>query len=308
MRGSGVAVSAFSGGSIGFDGLFIIKPDGRVQFQSGIGNLGTHSVIDVHRVAAEMLGCPVGEVRRRLGQHRQAPAVDLRLGRQPDRACHDPRGSRGGRPTRRRSCRRSPPRRSAGRPTRYQVGDERVYSGGRSMTFAQAAKKAIELGGKYDGHEAPEDINAFTKRSLAGLAGQGLIAVAKDSYPRDGQTQSYTVGFAEVEVDVETGQYQILEFAAIADVGTVINPRSLQGQTFGGVMLGIGHAISQKWVYDQHYGVPLAKRFHYNRPPTILDKPIGDEVRGGRICPIRKRRSERAASASRRSVRATARS
>ena len=38
-------------------------------------------------------------------------------------------------------------------------------------------------------------------------------------------------------------------------------------------MLGIGHAISQKWVYDQHYGVPLAKRFHYNKPPTILDIP-----------------------------------
>ena len=28
------------------------------------------------------------------------------------------------------------------------------------MTFAQAAQKAIELGGKYDGHEAPADINA----------------------------------------------------------------------------------------------------------------------------------------------------
>jgi CO/xanthine dehydrogenase Mo-binding subunit len=38
-------------------------------------------------------------------------------------------------------------------------------------------------------------------------------------------------------------------------------------------MLGIGHAIGQKWVYDQHYGVPLAKRFHYNKPPTILDAP-----------------------------------
>ena len=38
-------------------------------------------------------------------------------------------------------------------------------------------------------------------------------------------------------------------------------------------MLGIGHAICQKWVYDQHYGVPLAKRFHYNKPPTILDAP-----------------------------------
>src|SRR5215467_11163003 len=57
-RGIGVAVSPYSGGSIGFDGLFIIKPDGRVQIQSGIGNLGTHSMFDVHRQAAEMLGVP----------------------------------------------------------------------------------------------------------------------------------------------------------------------------------------------------------------------------------------------------------
>jgi CO/xanthine dehydrogenase Mo-binding subunit len=39
------------------------------------------------------------------------------------------------------------------------------------------------------------------------------------------------------------------------------------------MMLGIGHAIGQKWVYDQHYGVPLAKRFYHNKPPTILDAP-----------------------------------
>jgi CO/xanthine dehydrogenase Mo-binding subunit len=156
-----------------------------------------------------------------------------------------------------------------GSPASYKVANGRVGS----MTFAQAAQKAIQLGGVYDGHELPEGINAFTRRSATALAGQGLMAVARDAYPRDGQTQSYTVAFAEVEVDVETGAYQVVDLTAIADVGTVINPRSLQGQTFGGVMLGIGHAISQKWVYDQHYGVPLAKRFHYNKPPTILDAP-----------------------------------
>jgi CO/xanthine dehydrogenase Mo-binding subunit len=37
--------------------------------------------------------------------------------------------------------------------------------------------------------------------------------------------------------------------------------------------MGIGHTRGQKWVYDQQYGVPLAKRFHYNKPPTILDAP-----------------------------------
>ena len=58
VRGVGVSMSTYSGGSTGFDGLMLIKPDGSLCFQSGIGNLGTESVLDVHRVAAEMLGVP----------------------------------------------------------------------------------------------------------------------------------------------------------------------------------------------------------------------------------------------------------
>ena len=81
------------------------------------------------------------------------------------------------------------------------------------------------------------------------------MAVARDTMPRDGQTHSFVAGFAEVEVDVETGKYRILDFLAVADVGTVIHPRALGGQILGRSMLGIGHAIGQKWVYDQHYGL-----------------------------------------------------
>src|SRR6266404_5247153 len=58
VRGIGVSLSCYVGGTIGFDGLLVITPAGRIQFQSGIGNLGTESVIDVHRVGAEILGVP----------------------------------------------------------------------------------------------------------------------------------------------------------------------------------------------------------------------------------------------------------
>ena len=155
------------------------------------------------------------------------------------------------------------------------VADERVSrkGGGRGLTLAQAAQRAIELGGIYDGHELPKDINAFTKTSATALAGQGLMGVARDSYPRDGISKSFVAGFAEVEVDVETGKYRLLDMVAVADVGTVLHPRVLGGQILGGVMLGIGHTIGQKWVYDTHYGVPLAKRFYQTRPPSILDAP-----------------------------------
>ena len=58
VRGYGVATSAFVAGSTGYDGLFVIKPDGRMYVQSGIGNLGTESMSDCQRVAAEMVGIP----------------------------------------------------------------------------------------------------------------------------------------------------------------------------------------------------------------------------------------------------------
>jgi CO/xanthine dehydrogenase Mo-binding subunit len=273
VRGSGVAISAYSAGSIGFDGLLIVRPDGKVQLQSGIGNLGTHAIMDVHRVAAELIGVPWEQCEVVWGNtSKNLPWTCASGGSQTTHAMTRAAHAVGTRAV--AMIQEVAAKARGGNPASYRVADGRVSGPGGTMTLAQIAEKAIELGGKYDGHEVPEDVNAWTKTSVQNLAGQGLVVAAKDNYPRDGQSRSYVVGFAEVEVDVETGKFHILEYAAVSDVGTVINPRSLKGQTFGGSMLGIGHAISQKWVYDQHYGVPLAKRFHYSKPPTILDAPV----------------------------------
>ena len=160
-----------------------------------------------------------------------------------------------------------------GSPDDYAVGGERVYrrsSPGRGMSFAQAAKRAIDLGGKYDGPELPSDINVMTKESATAIAGRGLMGVAKDNFGRKGSTRSTVVGFAEVEVDVETGQYAIVDFLCVTDVGVVINPRGLEGQLHGGVIQGVGYARSQKWVYDQHAGeaVPLQQAADDSRHPA----------------------------------------
>lgn len=113
------------------------------------------------------------------------------------------------------------------------------------MSYAQAARRAIELGGRYDGHEVPEDVNPMTKLAAAALAGLGLMGVAKDTYPRDGATYSFVAGFAEVEVDVETGRVTLVDYLGVGDIGTVINPRSLVAQIKGGSCLGIAHALSR---------------------------------------------------------------
>jgi CO/xanthine dehydrogenase Mo-binding subunit len=275
IRGVGVAVGPHGAGSIGFDGLMTIKPDGRLYFQSGIGNLGTHSVIDVARVAAEVLAMPWDKVDVSWGSNaKHLPWSCLSVGSQTTHAMT--RASLAGAEDARRKLQEIAAADLGGSANDYVLANERVQhrsNRARGLSYAQAATRAIEIGGKFDGHELPADIHAVTKAAATALAGLGLMGVAKDNYPRDGDTYAFVIGFAEVEVDVETGVIRLLDYLAVGDVGTAVNPRSLHGQLLGGSCLGIGHALTQKWVYDQHYGVPLAMRFHHNKPLTILDIP-----------------------------------
>ena len=274
VRGVGVSLSCYVGGTIGFDGLLVIKPDGRITFQSGIGNLGTESVIDVHRAGAEVLGVPWEKCDVVWGNTtKNLPFTCVSGGSQTTHAMT--RAAHAAAMDARKKLQEIAAKKLGGKPEQYEVANERVFrKGGAGITLAQAAKYAIQLGGVYDGHQASDDLHKLTKASVAALAGQGLVAAAKDNYPRDGSTFSYVASFAEVEVDVETGKYYIVDFLASADVGTVIHPRALGGQVLGRSVLGIGHAIGQKWVFDPHYGEMLSKRFHHNKPPTILDVPV----------------------------------
>ena len=274
VRGVGASTSVFFAGSSGYDGLLVVKPDGRLYVQSGIGNHGTASVSDVHRVAAELLGVPWDKCVVAWGDtSRNLPWTCVSGGSQTTLAMT--RAAHAAAMDAKKKLQEIAATRLGGRADDYDLADERVFhrTNGRSMTLAKAAQAAIELGGKYDGHELPKDINAMTKESATALASQGLMGVARDSSPMDGTPFSFVASFAEVEVDVETGKFNILDYLAVVDVGTVVHPHSLGGQVLGRSMLGIGHAIGQKTVYDQHYGVPLATRFYQNKPPTILDAP-----------------------------------
>ena len=276
VTGVGVAVSPYVGGSLGYDGLFVIKPDGKLYITSGIGNLGTHSVFDTTRAAAEVLDFPWENVSVAWGNtSRNLPWSASQGGSQSTHA-HTRANWAAGLDAKRK-LQEIAARDLGGSPDDYDVGGERVShrsNRSRYLTFARAAERAIQLGGKYDGHELPEDINPWTTKSATNLAGQGLMGVARDNFGRDGDTYTFVIGFAEVEVDVETGHVRIVDYTAAADCGIILHPRSLGGQIHGGAVQGFGHALQQKWVYDQHWGLPMAKRFYSNKPPTILDIPL----------------------------------
>ena len=275
VRGVGVAVSCYVGGTTGFDGLLVITPDGRIRFQSGIGNLGTESVMDVHRAGAEVLGVPWEKCDITWGDTaKNLPFTCVSGGSQTTHAMT--RAAYATAMDAKKKLQEIAAKNLGGRPEQYEVANERVIrkGSGAGMTLGQAAQHAIKLGGIYDGHGTADDLNKVTKASIAALAGQGLVAAAKDNYPRDGSTYSYVACFAEVEVDIETGKYYVIDYLAYADVGSVIHPRALGGQVLGRSILGMGHALGQKWVYDPHYGAMLSTRFYQNKPPTILDVPV----------------------------------
>jgi CO/xanthine dehydrogenase Mo-binding subunit len=163
-----------------------------------------------------------------------------------------------------------------GTPDGYDLGSEKVVSKTdptKSITYAQAAQKAMELGGKFSGKEAPKDINPVTVHGLAMIAGSGLIGVAKDNLPRVGVTPGLTTSFVELEVDVETGKFHILDMLCVADCGTVLHPQGLAHQIRGGQVMGIGLAALERHVYDPKLGLPANTLLYQSKPPTYLDVP-----------------------------------
>ena len=85
---------------------------------------------------------------------------------------------------------------------------------------------------------------------MQNLAGSGLIGLAKDKLPQDGVIPGLAVAFCEIELDLETGKYEILDYVGIAECGTVMHPKGLAQQMKGGAVWGMGMAGLERHVFD----------------------------------------------------------
>ena len=77
---------------------------------------------------------------------------------------------------------------------------------------------------------------------------------------------------AVVEVDAHIGQVEILDYVAVHDNGTIVNPRSMEGQIRGGTAHGIGSTLMEEYVYGDK-GEMLTRNFHHYTMPTSMDIP-----------------------------------
>lgn len=76
----------------------------------------------------------------------------------------------------------------------------------------------------------------------------------------------FTAHLAQVAVDPETGEVRVLDYVAIQDVGMAINPALVTGQVHGGVTQGLGWALFENMVYDEHGQLLTSNLMDYALP------------------------------------------
>jgi carbon-monoxide dehydrogenase large subunit len=77
----------------------------------------------------------------------------------------------------------------------------------------------------------------------------------------------------EVEIDRDTGVAEIVHYAVVDDVGTVVNPLLLKGQIHGGIAQGLGQALCENMAYDKESGQLLSGSFMDYCMPRASDFP-----------------------------------
>jgi len=117
--------------------------------------------------------------------------------------------------------------------------------------------------------------------ALSALASDGISA--EGTYSSNKRTYSYGAHAAHVAVDPGTGHVALIDYMAVEDVGRIINPLTLHGQTVGAIVQGLGGALLENLMYDAEgqflsgtladYLLPTASDFPVIRAHALEEKP-----------------------------------
>ena len=140
-----------------------------------------------------------------------------------------------------------------------------TYATGNAVINAcnELKKRIIRLGAEMLG-VSPEEADFDGKKVYAGekevslqevaykgTCGNTLEMQVTASYSSQISPPPYMVGAAEVEIDKETGNIDLIDYVAVVDCGTPINPNLARVQTEGGVAQGIGMALMENVQYSK---------------------------------------------------------
>lgn len=179
--------------------------------------------------------------------------------------------------------------------TDWSPYDSGSYASSTTYVTGKATEKcALELRGKicalgakllgcdkeqvsFDGREVrvEEGENAGKTISLSDIAtasmnGNIIELQATVTHSSEISPPPYMVGAAEIEVDTETGEVTLLDYAAAVDCGTPINPNLTRVQAEGGIAQGIGMTLTESVTYDDR-GYPMENSLFQYKIPARVD-------------------------------------
>ena len=179
--------------------------------------------------------------------------------------------------------------------TDWSPYDSGSYASSTTYVTGKATEKcALELRGKicalgakllgcdkaqvsFDGKEVrvEEGENAGKTISLsdietASMNGNSIELQATVTHSSEISPPPYMVGAAEIEVDTETGEVTLLDYAAAVDCGTPINPNLTRVQAEGGIAQGIGMTLTESVTYDDR-GYPMENSLFQYKIPARVD-------------------------------------
>jgi xanthine dehydrogenase YagR molybdenum-binding subunit len=246
-RGIGVSLHEWGGRGHPSACDVTINPDGNVKVQSGTQDLGTGTRTALAIVVADTLGIPMERITVEIGKN-----------------AYPASGASGGSTT---------------------IGGISASSRDAATQALNAllAKAAPELGVQaetleaWDGkiQEAGKPSNAMTWEQACKLMGQMPIT-KQGSNPTSDGTELTTGGvggvqMAEVEVDIETGVVRMLNFAAVQDIGLIIDMKTTESQVYGAMIMGVTSALYEETIYDKTTGQLLNGDLEYYRLATLGD-------------------------------------
>jgi xanthine dehydrogenase molybdenum-binding subunit len=190
--------------------------------------------------------------------------------------------------------------------TGVTAGSRQTISGGwgvyeaaqdaKTQLLDWTVKKLVDDGRKKNPPETvttkPEELdvqrgvivyrNDATKKikiaDVISFAGNPIIGKGAHVHETTWQRMAWAAGVAEIEVDTGTGSIKVLNYTAAHDVGKAINPLGVKQQIEGGVIMGIGQALTETLMRDTATGVPLNPNLLDYKVMSIKDVPPVDVV------------------------------
>ncbi|MBV9173705.1 MAG: xanthine dehydrogenase family protein molybdopterin-binding subunit, partial [Chloroflexi bacterium] len=224
-----------------------LNGDGTADVVTGTQDIGTGSRTGLTQVAAEELGLPMDRVRLYLGDTGFGPYAPVSSGSATQATI-------------------GPAIRAAAVQAKAQL-----LEAAATILECNAADLSVRDGDVY--------LRGVGKRSSVTevmqevgphmIQGQG----ARDQNPKDKAVRTFGAQWVEVEVDVETGQVDVLRVVASHDCGRIINPTMVESQVIGAVAQGIGFGLLEERVVDTRYGVVLNPNLEFYEVPTVADIP-----------------------------------